>query len=357
MEDVAESKNLTGRQEALLYDLVKQYTNIPEPVSSKALAGVSELGLSSATIRNEMAVLEELGYIRSPHTSSGRVPTEEGYRYFVKLMLDTSTLPEHEAETLRQRFDNAPLELESRLRTATMILAQQNQAAALVTEPRPKKAHRFKHIQVISTQGRMVLMILVLEGGHVHQQMLVLAESVSQDMLNQASEMLNRACTGQTVDAMLDRIHTLPLLLAREIGEIAADAIQQMNELGSRILYRTSLSAVLPEFTEEKGAQQVIRVLEGQTELDEILMRFDENNTVQVVVAGEGHWEEFSHLSMVLGRFGTAHIMGAIGVVGPTRMRYGQAISTVHYVARLMSDFLSEIHEVDHDLLNAPGDD
>jgi heat-inducible transcriptional repressor len=346
MTDGSTKKNLTERQEALLAFLIREYTARPEPVSSKMLSLTSDLSLSSASIRNEMAVLEEKGYIRSPHTSSGRVPTEEGYRYFVQHLLNTPNLPRPEVEIIQARLQEAPLEMETWMQTATVILAQQTRSAALVTGPRVSNEQQFKHIQLISTHGRLILMVMVMGSGHVHQQMLVMSEPIPQNVLTQTSEMLNRVCVDQPASGVRDRSRALPTLLAREIGELAADTLQQMNEIGNRVLYRAGLSEVLPEL-EEEGARQALRILEGQTGLDEILdeMAGTRVGGVQVVVAGEGRWENLSNLSMVLGRYGTGSIMGAVGIVGPTRMPYGRAISTVGYIAQLMSDFLSQAHD------------
>jgi heat-inducible transcriptional repressor len=118
-----------------------------------------------------------------------------------------------------------------------------------------------------------------------------------------------------------------------------------MNDFGNRIMYRTGLSQILPEF-EENGVQQAIHMLEGQSNLEPILreMKNQEVGAVEVIIGGEGRYAEFSRLSMVLGRYGTKHIVGTIGVVGPTRMHYGHAISVVSYVAELISQFLTDIH-------------
>lgn len=345
MSDVSSLPNLTRRQEELLAALVRSYTTTPEPVSSKALSLTSDLGLSSATVRNEMAVLEEMGYIRSPHTSAGRIPTEEGYRYFVQHLLDRPRLSSLEIETLRRQFYEVPYEVDKRMQNATVMLAKHTQAAAIVTEPRVLNNLRFKHIQVIGIQGRMALMVLVLGGGNVHQQMLILAEHVPQDLLNQASELLNRLCFDQTAEVIRERIRTLSQALPREIGELAAEALAQMNDLGNRIIYRAGLSDMLPEM-EELGAQQVLRLLEETSELNTIISEMQENRiaNVEVLIGGEKRWDNLSHLSMILGKYGTEQIVGTIGVVGSTRMRYGKTISAVSFFADLISEFLAELH-------------
>lgn len=356
MTDAFLQKNLTERQEQLLASLIREYIARPEPVSSKILTLTAERNLSSATIRNEMAVLEEKGYIRSPHTSAGRVPTEDGYRYFVQYLLDNPSLALQEMEIIQSQLSETPMEMEMWLQNATLILAKHTHSAALVTEPRVWTEQRFKHIELISTHGRLILMVLVLTTGNVHQQMLVMAEPIPQPVLTQTSDMLNRVCVDQTSQGVRDKTRNLSSILAQEIGELAAEALHQVSEIGSRILYRAGLSNMLPELPEE-GARQALQVLEGQVALDEILSEMADKQIggVQVIVGGEGRWEQFSNLSLVLGRYGTSRVMGAIGVVGPTRLHYGKAISTVSYLAGRVSEFLTEIRGEEDDE-NPPSD-
>ena len=141
-------------------------------MSSKYLVEAFALGLSSATIRNEMAVLEEKGYIGAPHTSAGRIPTEKGYRYFVRRLLTISELSHAEQMRITEKMqEDSPLATEQWMRLAATVLARTVQSAALVTPP-ISETNRFKHVELISIQGRLVLMVLVLHSGSVHQQML-----------------------------------------------------------------------------------------------------------------------------------------------------------------------------------------
>ncbi len=355
MSDAPSLENLTDRQQVLLLTLVREFIIQPEPISSKRLVLAAGLQISSATARNEMAVLEEKGYLHSPHTSSGRVPTEKGYRYFARYLLAKTEFPLPPIEGILTQFHSAtPFEIDAVMQTATVILAEETRSAALVTEARIWTDYRFKHLQLIGVQGRLVLMVLVLNSGHVQQQMLVMTEPVTQEQLSQASETLNHVATDLTTSSMREVVRTLSSTLAREIGELAVDVLEQMEDRGARVVYRSGFSDVLSQL-EDKGAAQALRVLEGKTSLDSILdeMVNRQIGEVGVIVAGEGRWEQLSHLSMVLGRYGTGALMGAIGVVGPTRMHYEKAISTVSYVAGLLSDFLSDAHGVeasnDHD--------
>lgn len=335
---------LSVRQETILSLIVREYIHDPQPVASKALVDEFDLGVSSATVRNEMAALEQLGLIYAPHTSAGRVPTQRGYRYFVHYLLTESNLPPREKRHIAQRFQQAPLDLEAWMRIAAVVLSRTAQSAALVTPPRATDS-AFKHLELISTQGRLVLLVLVLQGGSVHQQRLTLAAPVPQDGLSHTAGIINRTCAGLTAGQVRHKMRGQSDPLAQEVGELVADAMQQADHQQAHDVYRYGLSDSLDRFSDDE-AQQAIRVLEESSLLDGVLNETlaDDVQEVRVVVAGEDRWENLSHLSMVLGRYGTPQARGALGVLGPTRMRYSRAISAVRYVAHLMSGLLVDVY-------------
>jgi heat-inducible transcriptional repressor len=335
---------LSERQEMVLSLIVREYIQHGQPIGSKTLVEQFDLDVSSATVRNDMGVLEEQGLIYAPHTSAGRVPTRQGYRYFVKRLLTAVGLPSQERRQIAQAFEQAPLNIDEWPRIAAMALARTAQTAALVTSPRALENH-FKHLELISTQGRLVLLVLVLQGGSVHQQVLTLTEPVSQEVLSQTAQVINLSCTGMSAEQVRTKTRSQPDALTREVGELVAEAVIQANQQSVRDVYRYGLSDSFSHFTDDE-AQQVLRVLEEQSLLEGILKEILAPNQpdVRVVVAGEGRWENLSHLSMVLGRYGTPQARGALGVLGPTRMRYGRAISAVRYVADLMSDLLDDVY-------------
>jgi heat-inducible transcriptional repressor len=336
--------DLTERQEYVLSLIVREYIRDPEPVGSKTLVERFELAVSSATVRNDMVALEQQGLIYAPHTSAGRVPTARGYRYFVQRLLGEVRLSKQERLRIAQQFETATLNVEEWPRIAATVLSRAARTAALVTPPRATE-NRFKHLELISTHGRLVLMVLVLQGGSVQQQMLTLAEAVVQDVLSQTAQIINLTCAALTAEQVRSKTRNQPDELTREIGELVADAMRQLNQQAARDVYRYGLSENLPTFTDDE-AQQALRVLEEEGLLDRILgeMLATDQPDLQIVVAGEGRWENLSHLSMVLGRYGTPRARGALGVLGPTRMRYGRAISAVRYVASLMSDMLDDVY-------------
>lgn len=337
---------LTRRQEEILSCIVRAYTDSPEPISSKYLLENFHLSISSATIRNEMAVLEELGYIVAPHTSAGRIPTETGYRYFVKRLLNVGEISTIEKSRISERLKSIPLASEQWMLLVATLLSRTVHVAALVTPPVAEMS-RFKHLELIAIQGRLVLMVLVLQGGAVHQQMLTLAEPVPQPKLSESAERINALC--MNLSAKEVRVRTGQMqLLDKEVSELVADLMDKADTNQVRLVYRNGLSEVMGMFQNSEGAQQAVRVFEERAFLNLILndVLTPLINNVQVVIAGNGRWEEVSHLSMVLSRYGIpGQISGAVGVLGPTRIDYGRAISAVGYVSSLMTDMLTDVYE------------
>ncbi|MFZ2878365.1 MAG: heat-inducible transcriptional repressor HrcA, partial [Phototrophicaceae bacterium] len=223
--DAATLPTLTRRQEQILAGIVRAYTGKAEPVSSKFIAETFDLSVSAATIRNEMVVLEELGYIAQPHTSAGRVPTDAGYRYYVSNLLSSIELPTTEQSKIAERMRAVPMGTEQWMRYAANALARTSQAASLVTAP-SSQTGRFKHIELISVQGRLVLMVLILQGGGVHQRMLNLTETVPQVTLSDLSNRLNALCSDLTARDLTVKAVGLPLL-DREVLELAAEVMER----------------------------------------------------------------------------------------------------------------------------------
>ena len=338
---------LTPRQRTILGLVVREHVRSASPVSSRALVENYGLDVSSATVRNELARLEELGYLTHPHTSAGRVPTHRGYRHFVERLLGEVELPLHEQRTIAHQFYQARRDFEQWMPLAASVLARTARGAALVTVPQATQL-TYKHLQLISTQGRMVLLVLVLRGGMIKQQMLNLAEPFTQEDLNEASDRINQLCNGLTADEIDARIGDLPPFEA-DVARLVADMIHRTQSLTAGTVYRDGLSAVLqqPEFAEGERAQGLVRVVEERSFLEAVLSDAlsPEVGSVRVLIGGEGHWEELRACSLVLGRYGVAGFAtGALGVVGPTRMFYGRAISAVRFVSGLLSDLVYDMY-------------
>ncbi len=339
--------NLTERQKLILALVIRDYIETAQPVGSLRVVENFSLEISSATVRNEMVALTELGFLRQPHTSAGRVPTEEGYRYFVRQLMGHTDLPSTTKRTIVHQFYQAGFDVERWMRLAASVLAHQAQAASLVTAPRPEKAF-FKHLELINTHGRQVLMVMVLSGGEVSQQMLTLAEPVSQEKLSSVAQTINSFCVNLDADAIISCSNQAGAL-EKDIFKLVIDEMRRFSQTGTGELYHDGLTQVLaePEFGEIDLARRALRFFEERTVLDDLLSRTvltNEMGGIQVLIGGEGTWEELKECSMVLARYGSpGRVTGTLGVLGPMRMPYGRTISTVRFVAGLLSDLVEDM--------------
>lgn len=337
---------LTERQKLILTLVVRDYIETAQPVGSKRILERFKLDVSSATVRNEMVALSEAGFLRQPHSSAGRVPTEDGYRYFVTHFVYQTDLPEPTRQTITHQFYQARQDVEQWMHLAVSILANHSHAASLITAPHAELA-RYKHLELISTQGRQVLMVLVLVGGEVLQQILTLAEPVSQDQLSSAANRLNQVCINHSADEIAKN----PAQLNNLEQDILTLLLQDMNRGDQRLsgeLFMDGLTNVLsePEFVESSEARRTMHMFEERSLLQEILARTmtgGEVGSVQVLIGGEGEFEELKQCSVVLARYGIPGIAtGALGVFGPMRMPYSLNIPTVRFMADLLSGLVSE---------------
>ena len=337
---------LSERQKLILGLVVQEYVENAQPVGSRHLVDHFGLDVSSATVRNEMLELTESGFLRQPFTSAGRIPTEEGFRFFVGELMHRQELPASTKHTISHQFYQARHEVQQWMRLAASVLASQSKAASLITTPKSQQA-RFKHLELILTAGRQVLMVLVLESGQVIQQMLVLKEAFTQEKLSTTAQQLNNLLQDATLATLTPPPADMSTL-AEEIFKLTKAEFQSMEKgLGGEV-YHDGWTNVLaePEFSDSDSAQRALRVLEERPLLDTLLtqtMTGAEIGGVQVLIGGEGRWEELNDFSLVLARYGAAEsASGYVGVLGPIRMSYGRAVSAVDYVAGLLSEMVTE---------------
>lgn len=337
---------ISERQKTLLILVIRDYIETAQPVGSKHVVERYHLDMSSATVRNELAALTEMGYLRQPHTSAGRVPTEEGYRFFVGQMMHQAELPAAIQQTITHQFYQARQDVDQWMTLAASILAHQSQGVSVITAPHADQA-RFQHVELISTQGRQVLMVLVMVGGEVSQQILTLAEPVPQERLSQTAARLNTTLVGRAAD----EISPAPAgseSLEQDILILVAQEMRRTAERISETLYTDGLTNVMaePEFTESHEARRTLRLFEERSTLQNLMARAAINSTVgglQVLIGGEGGWEELRQCSMVLARYGVPGMAtGTLGVLGPMRMSYARTIPTVRFMAGLLSDLVND---------------
>jgi heat-inducible transcriptional repressor len=345
-----EPSDLSPRQALLLKLIVQEHIRTAAPVASRTLVEQYQLEASPATVRNDMARLEELGYLWQPHTSAGRLPTVAGYRYFVERLMQEQELPVTEQRMIAHQFYQAQHDMDQWMPLAASVLARRTGGAALVTAPRAVQAS-YKHLELIATHGRAVLLVLVLQGGTVNQQMLALPEPMTQTALSEAADRLNQLFTGLNAEQIKTHLHELPALEA-DLAELVLGLMQQVEASPTAEIYHHGVSELLqePEFIEGEGRPVgLLRILEErsllQGVLSDVLGPVANVGGMRILIGGEGRWDELRACSMILTRYGVAnYATGALGVVGPIRMAYGHAVSTVRFVASLLSELVYDMY-------------
>ena len=337
---------LTSRQKIILSLIVHEHTRTAQPVASKTLIEDFGLQISSATVRNEMNTLTELGLIRQPHTSAGRVPTEEGYRFFVSNLVQQTALPTATRNTISHQFYQSRRGLDHWLPLAASVLANQSQAVSLVTAPHSDRV-AFKHIELISIRGSQVLMVLVLLGGEIRQQILALDEVYSQESLSRTANYFNQEFEAKLLH-QIEALEANADSLVQQIFVSIIDQMQLSEKLVTGELFLDGLSNVLstPEFAATSQERSPLRLLEERPMLNDLFSRTvltEDIGGVQGLIGGEGTWQELRDCSVILTRYGIQdQLSGMLGILGPMRMPYGQAISAVRFVADLLSDLVTD---------------
>ncbi len=337
---------LSQRRKQLLRIVIQEYIDTVQPVGSQSIAQKYDLGVSAATIRNDLAALEKAGLLTHPHTSAGRIPTDGGYRYFVAHLMAHTDLPSHERRMIRHQFHQTRQEIDQWLRLSTAVLAKASTGAALATSPRSMSRRGVKHLELIGLQDTVVLLVLVLATGTVKQRLISLEQPIFQEELSRASNHLNVEISGANIadlPAKLKRFTGFTL----EVGELVLNTLRQSEEqIGERV-YRHGLAQVLeaPEFADRPKVRRIVQVFEQRALLQEIYDDIVQLSDVQVMIAGEGRFSDMQDISLVLSRYGAPdRISGLLGVVGPMRMPYGRTIGAVRYVATLLNELMHRIY-------------
>lgn len=339
-------EELSERQKVILTLVTHEHINSACPVGSKVLVEKFNIGLSPATVRNEMSFLTDQGYLRQPHTSAGRVPTEKGYRFFVGRLVREREVPLSSRRRISHQFFQMRNEVEQWARLAASILADQSKAASLITAPHPEHA-MLKHVEFISTVGRQVLMVLVLSGGELRQRIQSLSEPIYQERLSTIGTFLTKRFQGNETWRIKNNLIDLNEL-ELELANWVIDEMERADSMISGEIFFDGITNVLaePEFNDTEDARKALRVLEERTMLHDLFAKTimnGEEGTVQVLIGGEGAWEDLRQYSIVLSKYGAPGIaFGTVGVLGPMRMAYGKTISAVRFMSGLLSDLVSQ---------------
>ncbi len=339
--------SLGERRASILKAIVSHYVTSGEPVGSKTLVERYQLGVSPATVRNEMGALEEAGYIFQPHTSAGRIPTDAGYRYFVDSGIQPLRLPANEARKIQRFFGEPRYELEDALRQTASLLSGITDHAAVVFAPALERSV-VRHVELVPLAGSRAMVVLVTNTGRVENHIVGVPESVDEVQLDRATEMLNRLVVDEPLDTAPDKIaaahDNFPLELRDVVDQVGRALQDDLKQHDAERMFLDGTSNIVHEekFADLETVRQVIGALEHRRLLLEVLADALSINVVSVRIGSENSLEEMQACSVVTARYGTEEQpLGSLGVVGPTRMDYRRTISAVHEVASNLGRMLS----------------
>ena len=336
---------LDERKQQILKAVVSDYTQTGIPVGSHALA-VHLASWSSATIRNELATLVEVGYLLQPHTSAGRVPSDLGYRYYVDFLMEEEHLPPQVRRQMEPLLSDMPLDLEGVLERAASALAVASDSLSLVTGPRARLS-KVKHLDLVSLAPDHALLILVLDGNLIRQQPVNLPREADQRELSLLAAQLNGELAGLDADAIAE---LTPVEDSHPLrAEIIDDIVRFMRSVEARqdmLIVHDGVRNLLrqPEFGDVERLQQILEVLEEERVLGDILATLDQDRGLRIMIGRESGVEQLSQCSLVLTTYRVGEGRGGtIGVLGPTRMRYSQVAPRLRFVAQRVGQALNRV--------------
>lgn len=345
---------LNARDQKVLEAVITDYIQSGEPVGSRTISKRYGLRVSSATIRNVMADLEDLGLLFQPHTSAGRVPTEKGLRFYLDSILESQKLEKVEQDLILSAYNESRGGIDELLRSSSKVLSKFCKQAGVVLWPK-LTAIRFKHIEFIRLRPHQILVILISKSGLVHHSLHDWEEDIHQDELDKHSHYLN------------ELLHDLPLgevkrriLLEMQNEKVLFDQLfSKALEISQRVFQSTLENTDIyiegqtnllnnPEFADVEGMRRVLEAFEDKSRIIRLLdMALKPSNTVQIILGPESELEELQEISLISSPYRRGDtVLGVLGVIGPLRMNYSRIIPVVEFTAKLLSQLLEEPDEI-----------
>ncbi|MFO7264957.1 MAG: heat-inducible transcriptional repressor HrcA [Limnochordales bacterium] len=336
---------LDERKRRVLRALTDDYIETAEPVGSRHLVRKFQLGVSPATVRNEMADLEEAGYLHQPHTSSGRIPSDKGYRYYVDELMDRWEPGESERAEVMRRVRAARRAVEEVIHEAARLLAETTNYASLVAAPR-MAASLFRHIELVPLDPNHVLAVVVSDPGFVQHRIVELNRPVEPEACSRMADALNRVLFGVRIgDIGRDMLGVIKEsvnapALYDAVADLLTDHLAQ--EAPERVYLEGTLNILnQPEFRNIERARSLLALLETRDALEQVLSVGARSGGTTVIIGHENPVAEMHDCSVVVSAYTLGgEVVGAIGVLGPTRMEYSKAVGMVQYVAEHLSETL-----------------
>jgi len=340
---------LNERAQRLLKALIENYIREGQPIGSRTLSRDSGLSLSSATIRNVMADLEDLGFVASPHTSAGRIPTDKGYRFFVDTLLKLQPLHHDEIEDIERRLGAEAANGRSLVQTASQMLSSVTRMAGLVTLPNPKYI-ALSQIEFVSLSDNRALAIMVMDNREVQNRVVQLDRHYSAEELRRAANYLNESFAGHSLPAVRAQLLRQLQETRQHMNQLMLDAIQVAqkvfdNKTDDRVEYVIAGETNLMGFAELSNVDRLRRLFEAFNEKHDILRLLDgclQADGIQIFIGQESGYRILDDISVVTAPYMLDDkVVGVLGIIGPTRMAYERVIPIVDVTAKLLGSALN----------------
>jgi heat-inducible transcriptional repressor len=338
------------RAQAILRAVIEEYVTTATPVGSQALVDRYRLGVSSATVRNILAELELSGLLDHPHTSAGRIPTDAGYRWYVESLID-APLPEVEQLMIRHQFGQVEFASEHWFRLAASTIASLTHAAGLATPAKPAAA-RVRRVDLVSLNERMASLVVVLREGAIKQALVSLVAPEDQTDLTSVAAILNELVFDATADLIDRRLRNLDAgaphtALVAQVGERIVRILRDYDRAAVEEVFSDGLLNVMgaPEFAHSEKLRRVFTALENRAYLGQLVGDVAESGRVKVFIGEENAAPDMREVALVLAPYGRPDVaVGVVGVLGPTRLAYPEAIGTVRFVSGLMNELVDHLY-------------
>lgn len=334
---------LNERKRTILKSIIDNYIESAQPVGSRTIARKHELGLGSATIRNEMADLEELGYITQPHTSAGRIPSDKGYRFYVDNLMQVQSLAQDEMIRIRKAMDERIEEINRLFRKASIIISNITGYTSVVVSPQLSRT-RIKSIQLLKIDEKSILVVVVAGGGIVKNKLISHNQVVEDAHLAK----LNQAANLFLADKSIGQL-TMPVAvdLQREINmpaEVILAILESVDECIRKIettdIYLEGITNILnyPEFSDLIKAREILDLLNEEEIITGLVRSVTKDKQFDFKIGSENQIDEMKDLSIITTVYGReGKDVGTIGVIGPTRMAYSKVVSSIKYIRELLN--------------------
>ncbi|QXM06206.1 heat-inducible transcriptional repressor HrcA [Crassaminicella indica] len=337
---------LGERKLRILQAIIKDFISTAEPIGSRTLMKKYDLGVSAATIRNEMADLEEMGFLYQPHTSAGRIPSDKGYRLYVDSLMILDKLAQNQKQAIKKSFIESVGELEQIITTTSKILSQMTKLTSIVLSPQFEQS-KLKSVQLVPIDEKSILLVIVSESGIVKNAILRINEDYTFDNLGMISKILNSKLKGLTIRDIdihaVEEIKTEMRIFHSLIDAIIPVLLSTLEEMVNVQLYLDGITNIfhLPEYHNIERARNFIEMLDQKKQIMELLM--NSKDGLDITIGKENKHEEMKDCSIVTATYKVkGFIVGKIGVIGPTRMNYEHIISVVDYVTKNLTELLND---------------